>query len=178
MKNKLPTALCVCMALLLVLFGVVYGTWSGFREERAQVEDLLTMENGLLDVQGYRAADGLNLCAVAKRHLPAQSEALQQLESVSRQLLEAAVLRTALDQELAQAVEAVSAALQETASFQNSQRDQRYLDMLTADLNSLRASEAVSAYNQAAARFNQQLEAPLLGRLAMLLGVEKCPLYQ
>lgn len=179
MKNKLPTALCVVIAVVLVAFGLLYGTWSGFREDRAQVDELLTMENGLLDVLSYRAADGINLSAVAKRHLPAADEDLQELETFARQLQQAAEMRasTSLDHAVAEAFEVVSAKLKENASFQQSQRDQRYLDMLTADFNSLLASDVVSAYNQAASDFNHQLAQPVSGYLASLLGIEKCPLY-
>lgn len=180
MKNKLPTAVCVLIAAVLVIFGMLYGTWSGFREERAQVDELLTMENGLLDVLSYRAADGLNLSAVAKRHLPAQDEDLVTLEKRARELQQAAEVRvsTSLDHAVSEAFEAVSAKLKETASFQQSQRDQRYLDMVTADLNALHASDVVNAYNQAASDFNRQLEQPVSGHVATLLGIEKCPLYE
>ena len=180
MKNKLPTALCVLIAAVLVVFGMLYGTWGGFREDRAQVNELLTMENGLLDVLSYRAADGINLSAVARRHLPAQDEDLQELETFARQLQQAAEVRASytLDRAVADAFAAVSARLKENASFQQSQRDQRYLEMLTADFNSLRTSEIVNTYNQAAADFNRQLSQPVSGWLASLLGVEKCPLYE
>lgn len=180
MKNKLPTALCVVIAVVLVVFGLLYGTWSGFREDRAQVDKLLTMENGLLDVLSYRAADGLSLSAVAKRHLPAQDEDLQELETFARQLQQASEVRasTSLDHTVAEHFSAVSTKLKETSSFQQSQRDQRYLDMLTADFSSLRASDVVNAYNQAASEFNSQLAQPVSGYLASLLGIEKCPLYE
>ncbi len=178
MKTRLPTALCALIAAVLVAFGLLYGTWSGYREDRAQVEELLTMDNGLLDVLGYRAADGLNLCAVARRHLPAADEDLVQLETIARKQQQSATLRASLDAELVQAVERISRKLKDLPTFQQSQRDQRYLDMLTADLNSLRASEAVAAYNQAAGEYNEQLNAPVFGRLAVLLGIEKCPLYE
>lgn len=178
MKTRLPTALCALIAVVLVAFGLLYGTWSGYREDRAQVEELLTMDNGLLDVLSYRAADGLNLCAVAKRHLPAADEALMRLETVARKLQQATSLRASLDMALMQAVDEVSAKLKETSTFRQSQRDQRYLDMLTADLNTLRASEAVTAYNEAAKAFNTQLSAPVSGVLASMLGIERCPLYE
>lgn len=180
MKNKLPTALCVLIALVLVVFGFTFGTWSGFREDRAQVDELLTMENGLLDVLGYRAADGLNLSVVAKRHLPAQDEDLIALEQRGRELLLASEVRasSSLDRAVSEAFDAVSAKLKETPSFQQSQRDQRYLDMLAADFASLRASEVVNTYNQAANDFNQQLSQPVSGYLASLMGIEKCPLYE
>ena len=180
MKNKLPTALCALIALALIAFGLLYGTWSGYREDRAKVDELLTMENGLLDVLSYRAADGINLSVVAKRHLPETDEDLIALERNGRELQLAADLRTSfsLDHAVEEAFASVSAKLKETASFQQSQRDQRYLDMLTADFSSLRASDVVSAYNQAASDFNSQLAQPVSGCLASLLGVEKCPLYE
>ena len=176
--KKLSAALCAVIAIVFVAFGLLFGTWRGYREDRAQVEAMLTMENGLMDVLSYRAADGLNLCAVAKRHLPAGDELLNTLASTARSLQQAQTFRPALDAELAQAVDAVSARLEQLESFQQSQRDQRYLAMLKADLSSLRGSEIVGAYNQAAEAFNRQLDAPVSGHLARLLGFEKCPLYQ
>lgn len=180
MNWKLPTWLCILITIVLVTGGLAYGTWSGYREDRAAVEELLTMENGLMDVLGYRAADGINLCTVARRHLPAQDEDLLTLENCSRQQLQTAEVRASasLDYAVAEAFAALSAKLKETTSFQQSQRDQRYLDMLTADLNSLHASSAVKAYNSAAVEFNQKLDAPVSGDLARLLGIEKCPLYE
>ena len=68
--------------------------------------------------------------------------------------------------------------LQSSSSFQASERDQRYLSMLEADLNSLGASQAVSTYNRAASGFNDLLAAPLTGALARLLGVSPCELYE
>lgn len=180
MKGKIPTTVCVLIALVLVAFGLIYGTWSGYREDRAQVDELLTMENGLMDVLDYRAADGLNLCVVAKRHLPAADEDLQKLETAARQMQQSEDVRalTSLDHAVADAFSVVSAKLKETASFQQSGRDQRYLDMLAADLSSLQSSQIVSAYNRAAEDYNRQLDQPLVGTLASWLGIEKCPLYE
>ena len=50
--------------------------------------------------------------------------------------------------------------------------------MLISDLNSLSSSAAVSAYNQAAQSFNQELKASPVGALARLMGVEACLLYE
>ena len=65
MKRNLPTGACVLIALALVAFGLIYGTLTGYGEERAQVEALWSGENGLSDVLSYRGADGLNLCVAA-----------------------------------------------------------------------------------------------------------------
>ena len=73
---------------------------------------------------------------------------------------------------------AVARELESSASFQASERDQRYLSMLEADLSSLGASQAVSTYNRAASAFNDLLAAPITGTLARLLGVSPCELYE
>lgn len=44
MKRNLPTGACVLIALALVAFGLIYGTLSGYGDERAQVEALWSGE--------------------------------------------------------------------------------------------------------------------------------------
>lgn len=180
MKNKLPVGMSVVIALVLVAFGLLYGTWSGYSADRAEVMALLEKENGLTDVLNYRAADGFNLCVVARRHLTAEDESLTALNDAASALRDAASMeeRSAADQQLTSAVSAVSARLQDMPSFQASERDQRYLSMLTADLNNLSSSAAVSTYNESAKVFNERLNAPVSGALAKLLGVQPCTLYQ
>lgn len=180
MKIKAPVGISVVVALVLVAFGLLYGTWSGFREERERVDALLTRENGLMDVLAYRAADGLNLRAVARRHLPQEDPELAQLEAAARELQSARDLSACreADERLKQAFSAVSAKLQQTESFQASQRDGKYLDMLTADLNNLGSSAAVTTYNEAAKAFNQKLSESFAGTLAQMLGIRLCPRYQ
>ena len=180
MKYKLPTGISVLIALVLVAFGLLYGTWSGYRADRAEVTALLERENGLMDVLDYRAADGFNLCVVARRHLNPGDEALTALESAANALRSESDLaqRCAADKALASAVEAVSAKLGAVASFQQSTRDQNYLTMLTSDLNNLSSSAAVAAYNREAQAFNQELSESPVGALAKLLGMEICPLYE
>ena len=181
MKTKLPVGVCVLLMLALVAFGLLYGTYAGFGEDRAAVDGLLQSENGLLTVLGYRGADGCNLSVVARRHLEASDPDVQLLESSARVLQESeaslADKRSANDA-LEAAVAAVSAKLHNAPSFQQSQRDQQYLDMLTADLSRLSASAAVTAYNRAAASFNHQLASPLTGKLAQLMGIAPCVLFE
>lgn len=181
MKRKLPAGACVLLAIALVAFGLLYGTFMGFREDRAEVDALLNSENGLLDVLSYRGADALNLRVVARRHLPASDADVLALESAAGVLQSGDAelpQRESADETLEAAVESVSAKLRQTPSFQQSSRDQKYLDMLLADLSSLSASAAVTTYNRAADAFNQQLSTPLVGALAKLLGIEPCPLFQ
>ena len=177
MKFKLPTGLCVLFALALVAFGLFYGTFAGFRQDRAEVEELL--ENGLQTVLEYRGADGLNLCVVARRHLDKNDPDVLRLEAAARILQNSDVsLEEKSTAELDEAVEAVRFRLRDTTSFQTSERDQRYLEMLMADLNSLSASTAVKNYNRAAAEFNIQLSSPLTGSLARWMGIDECPLFE
>ena len=181
MKKSLPTGLCVLIALALVAFGLLYGTYTGYTEDRREVNALLEGENGLLDVLFYRGADGLNLHVVAGRHLPAGNAQLAALETASRTLQkpdEPLSVYAQADQSLENAAKAVCGQLKQTPGFQASERDRKYLDMLTADLAALSASAAVSAYNQAAADFNTQLAAPLTGALASLMGIDACPLFE
>ncbi len=181
MKWKLPIWLCVVISLALVIFGLVFGTVRGFRDEQAQVTACLESENGLLDVLSYRGADGLNLCVVAKRHLAADDEDVAALETAARGLQSA---QTGLqekkesDAQLESAAARVSRKLKASESFQQSQRDQKYLDMLLSDMQNLSGSAAADAYNQAAESFNELLGAPVTGKLAELLGVKPCALYQ
>lgn len=180
MKNKLSTGVGLLIALVLLVFGLCYGTYSGFCEERAHVTALLDAENGLMDVLSYRAADGFNLCAVARRHLNAQDESLVHLEKSAGTLRNAETLEAAheADFALSTAVAHMSEVLSATPSFQQSIRDTQYLTMLTADLNNLSGSAAVTTYNDAARAFNAKLNSPLFGALARLLGVQACLLYQ
>ena len=69
MKKSLPISVCILISLALVLFGLAFGTVKGFGDDKQQVTQLLSGENGLMDVLAYRGADGHNLCVVASRHL-------------------------------------------------------------------------------------------------------------
>lgn len=180
MKRTLPAGICVLIALALVAFGLIYSTLTGYGDERAQVEALWSGENGLSDVLSYRGADGLNLCVVARRHLPQDDADVMALEESADALrrAEGIAVKKEADAALQAAFEAVARKLQSSSSFQASERDQRYLSMLEADLNSLGASQAVSTYNRAASGFNDLLAAPLTGALARLLGVSPCELYE
>ncbi len=180
MKPKLSIGVCVLISLALVVFGLLFGTMSGYADDRRQVTALLEGDNGLLDVLSYRGADGLNLCVVARRHLSGDAD-VAALETAANNLrsgrggLEA---KKREDAKLNEAVGAVAAKLKQTQSFQESERDRKYLDMLTADMQNLSKSAMVTTYNEAAVDFNSQLETPVIGALAKLLGVKPCELYE
>lgn len=181
MKPKLSIGVCVLISLALVLFGLIFGTLSGFNDDRKQVMALLSGEGGLMDALQFRGADGLNLTVVARRHLPATDADVQALEASAKKLRESQASLSAMKQEdgrLAAAVERVAEKLADVPSFQASARDKSYLDMLRADLQKLSASPVIATYNQAAADFNKQLGSKTGGALARLLGMQPCELYQ
>lgn len=181
MKFKLPMGICILIALALVVFGLAFGTVRGYNDDRQRVTSLLEGENGLLDVLSYRGADGLNLYVVAGRHLSEDDADMLALKAAAKKLCtegEALSVKKEEDERLTAAVAAVSRKLSASESFQASERDQKYLDMLTTDLKNLTASEVVGTYNQAASDFNAQLDTPVIGMIARLLGVAYCPLYE
>jgi hypothetical protein len=180
MKTKLPVWLSVVIALVLVAFGLLYGTWAGYCEDRAEVNALLTMENGLMDVLSYRGADGHNLCVVAGRHLTDDPDvaALSQTAAILTDATQPLQSKKAANDQLDASVQAVKTKLLETESFQQSHRDQQYLAMLEGDLKNLTATDKVSLYNQAAQGFNDQLAKGIPGWIASVLGVKPCELYQ
>ncbi len=180
MKKSLPIGVCILISLALVLFGLGFGTVKGYADDRAQVTQLLSGENGLMDVLGYRGADGHNLCVVAGRHLSGDPdvEALRRLAALLTDDSASLADKKAANQQLDAAVQAVKAKLEATSSYQQSQRDQGYMAMLEGDLKNLSASDKVSLYNQAAQAFNASLNAPVSGWIATVLGVQPCELYQ
>lgn len=179
MKRTLSTGVCALIALALVAFGLIYGVSRGYADERARAQALWEGENGLSSVLSYRGADGLNLCAVARRHLPADDADLLALESSARALRGSGgpAEKKRSDDAMTAAFAAVAQKLEALPGFQSSARDRGYLDMLEADLSALGASAAASAYNQAAAAYNELLDAPLTGALARLLGAQPCEPY-
>jgi len=180
MKKSLPISVCILISLALVLFGLCFGTVKGYNADREQVTALLRGDNGLLDVLGFRGADGHNLCVVARRHLTdsPEVEELSRIATVltddTQPLSEKKLENSCLDA----AVLAVKAELGGSESYLQSQRDQKYMAMLEGDLKNLSAADKGSLYNQAAQDFNQQLDAPVSGWIARLLGVKPCELYQ
>ena len=180
MKPKISIGVCILIALALVFFGLIYGTVNGFSDDRAQVNALLNGEGGLKNVLGYRAADGLNLCVVARRHLMGDAD-VAVLEASAQKLRDAGTSLSAKKQEdarLSAAAARVAGKLRETPGFLQSERDMAYLEMLMTDMEQLSKSAVVGIYNEAAKDFNRQLDAPVSGELAKALGVKPCELYE
>ena len=180
MKPKLSIGVCVLISLALVLFGLLFGTVRGFGDDRKHVTALLSGEGGLMDVLNYRGADGQNLCVVARRHIAGDPD-VEALETAAKNLRAGNAslsVKKQEDQRLTAAVTLVADRLNATESFRESNRDKAYLDMLTTDLDQLGRSAVIETYNEAARDFNAQLDQPVSGALARLLGVKPCELYQ
>lgn len=180
MKKGLSIGACVLISLALVLFGVLYGTAAGFADDRQHATELLTGENGVVDMLSYRAADGMNLAVVARRHLPENDADVAAMESAAGNLRDGRVsltLRKQEDKRLDAAVQLVAEKLKQSSSFSASVRDKNYLDMLMTDMQDLSHSAVISTYNTAAREFNQQLEQPFIGSIAKLLGVKPCETF-
>ncbi|MCL1854208.1 MAG: hypothetical protein FWF86_00620 [Clostridia bacterium] len=181
MKSKFSIGVCCVIALALVLFGLIYGTLTGFNDERRQVTALLAVDGGLMEALRFRGADGLNLCMVARRHLAADDPDVRALETAAKNLRDSKDDLSAQkreDDRLTAAAAQVAEKLQGSASFLSSSRDQAYLNMLAADMGYLAESPVIDHYNQTAADFNALLDTRTGGALARLLGVKPCELYR
>ena len=180
MKPKLSVWVCLLICLALVVFGVVYGSTAGFRDERAQVQALLTEDDGLMDVLADCGADALNLCVVAGRHIPGDED-VQALQAAGRTLRDKAATFAAKQQALAevqQRAEAVAQKLGESESFRASSRDVGYLKSLGASVQASLLSPKMDSYNQAARAYNELFADPFSGFLAKLTGAKPCELFE
>lgn len=179
MKPKLSLGLSLLIALLLVAFGLVYGSVSGYADERAHVNALLEGDSGLLTVVSYRASDGLNLCVVADRHLTGDAR-VTELRAAAQALRQTGQTLPTLKQQndtLNVAFLAVADALRANSRFLASTRDQQYLDMLSADFTQYGEHAIFKTYNTAVETFNQKLSTPVLGDLARFFGIKPCEAY-
>lgn len=180
MKPRLTIGLSVLITLLLLVFGLVYGDVSGYRDERAHVSALLEGDGGLSTVVDYRASDALNLCVVARRHIPGDAD-VAALAAAAEALRADGLALPAVKSgngALGDAFRAVAGKLEATASFAQSARDPQYLEMLTADFEEYGRSAIYGTYNKAATDFNEKLSQPVLGDAARFFGVEPCELYE
>lgn len=180
MKPKLSVWVCLIICVALVLFGVVYGSTAGFRDERAKVQALLTEDNGLMDVLDYCGADALNLCVVADRHIAGDAD-VQALQAAGRTLRDAKATLAAKQQAMnavQQSLDAVAKKLGENAGFLGSERDVNYLKLLRTDVQQLALSPRIDSYNEAATAYNELFEDPFSGFLARLTGARACELFE
>ena len=180
MKPKLSIGLAILISLLLVVFGVVYGSVSGYADDRAHVNALLEGDAGLMTAVGYRASDALNLCVVAQRHIAGDASvtALRDAAKALRTDVASLAAVKAKNDALTTDFDAVAAKLRATDSFNGSARDPRYLEMLATDFQQYGQNEIFTTYNKAAEAFNAKLGSPVLGDLARFFGVKPCELFR
>lgn len=179
MKPKLTVGVSILISLALLAFGLVYGSVSGYADERAHVAALLDGDNGIASALGYRASDGLNLCVVAGRHIASDPTVatLKQAALALRTQGQTATTLRAQDEALQTAFTAVATALRADPGFTADTRDPKYLDMLAADFAEYAQSPIFQAYNEAAVAFDQKLQTPVLGDIARFFGVTPCERY-
>lgn len=149
MKRVASTALCLAAALVLVLFGLLYGARQGWQKEYEQVQALYASEGGLAQVQALQAACVQNLRLVALRHLPQTDERIVGLPQTARELADH---------------------LLTLSSVQASLRDQGYIDALMRQMDQLAASAAQQEYEAAAGDYALRIQKTLSGRIAQRLG--------
>lgn len=177
MKKTISTALLFIISAVLVLSGVLYGSYKGWREESARVTMVYESADGLKNMLSYRANDGANLEKVALRHVDKNDAQLQAvLECRAVLLSESATLHDKFlaNQRLSETSGALIASLSKLPSVVASQRDQSYLKSIERDLNLLNQSSAASMYNEAAHDYNTRLNRSLGGRLF----AHAAPLFQ
>lgn len=169
-----PTAAFILMLLMLVV-AVFIGAYRGWIGEKIRVEQTAADLNVMIKT---RAESAYNLMTVAKRHLPANDEAIQAVyacwavladESSQHSLSEKAVS----SQQLTQSAQALLNKLAGLDSVKQDSRDNMYVqDLLPQMLKESAQITAGAIYNQAAAQFNRELRDSYTGKLAMLLGVK------
>lgn len=172
MKRPFSTAFLIFLSAVLVLFGVFYGAYQGWRAEAARVDALLKKDGGLNTMLLHRASDAANLEKVALRHMAASDPLLKALkDSRAAAADEKASLHSRFNANarLDAAAEAVEKALNALPSFSASERDTNYVSAILRDMRQLAASGAADEYNSAARDYNERLSRSLSGLLSRLI---------
>ena len=172
LSKILTVLLCVALAAAAVGIGAVRG-WSA---ERERALDALGDGGAMRTQLEHRGMDAANLAVVAARHLPAADADLLALRQASDTLLsdtEDVIAIMEADQTITVVAARFAASLPQLASVQGSSRDMAYIDALTGSLD--KQSSLTHSYTLLTEDFNSRLSGSLLGRLAMLLGVDPLP---
>lgn len=174
MKIRLTHVLSLLLCLVMIAAAVCIGAVKGWQDERAgAVAGVLTQDGLAADLTG-RALDLGSLTVVASRHLPAEDSDLAAMRSLAASLTRSVDDLSALmagHDEVTAAVPAFAERLLALPGMKASARDRAYVRSLKDSLCTDPGLNA--ACERAFADFNNRMEASLIGRLAMLLGVEK-----
>ena len=176
MKPNGNTLLSILLCAVLVLAALCIGSFRGWSSERADILHAFTKKGEMHTRLQHRGYDAANLAVVAARHLPADDGDLAALREGSRTLLsgtEDMALLLSVDDDVTNAALRLADSLPTLSTVQASQRDQTYISMLTAALSP--RDSVRHSYTLLAEDFNQRLEGSLLGRLALLMGVNPLP---
>jgi len=173
MKNKLSTILSILVCAVFVAAAVCVGTYRGWSHEREEALAALSSEGGLHSLLETRALDAANLAIVAARHLPESNADLRSLRETASLLLSGQADLEQLmlaDEAITEVAQRFASELPGLRTVQDSQRDRAYISVLTSALS--RNTSLQQNCGQLVEDFNQRLNGSLMGRLAMLLGVE------
>ena len=169
---KLRSGAAFLLMLCLMLLAVGVGSYQGWSQERARVEETYQSLEKMLST---RVESAYNLLTVARRHLPETHEQILNIAD-ARDVLEgnASLSQKAqANEQLTQNANALLQILSSLPSVLADARDQMYVESyLPQMLEESEALAAGAAYNTAAAAYNRELEESFSGKLAQLLGVK------
>lgn len=175
-----PAAAFVLMLLMLV-FAVSFGAYQGWNREKAQLEEA---EGAALNAMlRARAESAYNLMTVAKRHVPESDGDFQAVRDCRQTLSDekgayTLAQKAAANESLTAAANALLTKLEDLDSVRQDSRDLMYVQSLLPQMLKESNRTAVgTAYNEAAAHFNQTMTGSLSGALARRLGVDVLPLF-
>ena len=179
MGKKASSALCMALAVALVLAAVALGAYRGWSGERREVLETFAGNTALRSYLEERAMDAANLRVVAARHLSREDERLVALTQARETLADpdATVAElAAADAALTSLAEQLQQELPQLESVRQSSRDQAYITTLTRTL--MEDQSVTDGYNAQVESFNRRLNASLTGKLAQLMGVQPLTAYE
>lgn len=169
MKNKLSVALSVLVCAVLVFAALGIGAVKGWKQEKADVLAALDRGGELYSLRQTRAMDAMNLCAMAQRHLPSDSDDadVAALRDGAGTLTGKSDLQAILaaDKDISAAAARLKVKLQGL--------DDRDKDYLSALVDALSPANGVnSRYTDISEDFNGRFTSSIMGKLAAMLGVK------
>ena len=175
---KLKTGTAILIMIVLVIGGVLFGAYKGWKEEKAHVDATYA---GLESMLQTRVETAYNILTVAKRHLPETDEAYQRVSLDLGQLDNAYTdlgRKAQANEALAQDAAALLQALSQLDTVKNDSRDEMYVNnYLPQMLSESEAKTEGAAYNQAAAEFNGRINRTFSGFLAKLMGIKPAEVF-
>ena len=181
MKRPFSTAFYFLLCAVLVVFGVLFGAYRGWRGEAEKVKAIFEKPNGIATMLNYSANDAANLEKVALRHISKEDATLKELRDSRLGVAdEKADLhsRFLANEKLTATAAELSRTLLDTPSVKASQRDTGYVNAILKDMDTWQNSGAFDEYNAAADELNRRLDRSLSGLIAKLLFVKPARMFE